>query len=76
MSAESSLAHPTGQKTLILPLDVVHNHFAKVEIPRGLFGSEVEEWITEPDGKGGIDVKKVEARTTPVSSETAGVTAK
>jgi hypothetical protein len=24
----------------ILPLDVVHNHFAKMAIPRGLFGSE------------------------------------
>jgi type I restriction enzyme S subunit len=46
----------------ILPLDVVHNHFAKVAVPRGLFGPEADEWVTEPDGKDGINVKKVEGK--------------
>jgi hypothetical protein len=43
----------------LLPLDVVHNHFAKVAIPRGFFGPGADEWVTEPDGKEGINVKKV-----------------
>ena len=46
----------------ILPLDVVHNHFAKVAIPQGLFGPESDEWVTEPDGNAGINVKKVELK--------------
>ena len=46
----------------ILPLDVVHNHFAKVAVPLGLFGPKADEWVTEPDGKDGINVKKVEAK--------------
>jgi hypothetical protein len=46
----------------ILPLDVVHNHFAKVAVPRGLFGPKADEWVTEPDGKDGINVMKVEPR--------------
>lgn len=45
-----------------LPLDVVHNHFAKVPIPQGLFGAEADEWVTESDGKQGINLKKVEGR--------------
>ncbi len=49
----------------ILPLDVVHNHFAKVPVPRGLFGLEADEWVTEPDGKDGINVKKVEGKSGP-----------
>jgi hypothetical protein len=43
----------------VLSLDVVHNHFAKVAIPRGLFGPGADEWVPEPDGKDGINVKKV-----------------
>jgi hypothetical protein len=31
----------------------VHNHFAKVPVPHGLFGPKVDEWVTEPDGKEG-----------------------
>jgi hypothetical protein len=49
----------------ILPLDVVHNHFAKVPIPRGLFGPKTDEWVTETDGKDGISVTKVEALPAP-----------
>jgi hypothetical protein len=49
-------------KEPILPLDVVHNHFAKVPIPHSLFGPEADEWVTEPDGKQGINLKKVEGK--------------
>jgi hypothetical protein len=49
-------------KEPILPLDVVHNHFATVPIPQGLFGSGADEWVTEPDGKQGINLKKVEGK--------------
>lgn len=49
-------------KEPILSLDVVHNHFAKVPIPQGLFGPEADEWVTEPDGKQGINLKKVEGK--------------
>ena len=42
----------------ILPLDVVHNNFAAVPVPRGLFGPKADEWVPSPDGKGGINVTK------------------
>jgi len=47
----------------ILSLDVVHNHFAKVPIPQGLFGEDADEWVPESDGKDGIDVKKLEGKS-------------
>jgi hypothetical protein len=43
----------------LLPLDVVHNHFSKTPVPKGLFGAQVEEFGTEADEQGGIDVKKL-----------------
>jgi len=45
----------------ILPLDVVHNHFATVRVPQGLFGQKADEWVPEPDGQEGIDVTKLPA---------------
>lgn len=42
----------------ILPLDVVRNHFASVEIPVGMFGPKSIDWVTESDGSDGIDVMK------------------
>ena len=53
----------------ILPIDVVHNNFAKVDIPRGMFGPKVDEWVPEPDGRGGINVRKMtaEVRARPAS---------
>jgi hypothetical protein len=43
----------------VLPVDVVHSHVANVSIPKGFFGPKAEEWGPEPDGKGGINVKKL-----------------
>jgi hypothetical protein len=45
----------------LLPLDVVHNHFASVPIPTGILGADTDEWVTEPDGKTGINVLKLNA---------------
>ena len=55
----------------ILPLDVVHNDFAKVGIPRGMFGPKADEWVTEPDGKEGINVNKVAAQAGPLGAAEA-----
>jgi hypothetical protein len=46
----------------ILPLDVVHNNFATVPVPRGLFGAKSDEWVPSPDGNGGLDVTKIEPK--------------
>ena len=59
-----------------LPLDVVHNHFASVEIPRGLFGPKADEWVTETDGEDGITVKKVEATPAPQAEQRSALTTK
>ena len=53
----------------LLPLDVVHNHHASAPIPKQMLGPEIEEWGTEPDGKGGINVKMLPALK--VASQTA-----
>jgi hypothetical protein len=50
-------------ETPLLPLDVVHNHYANIPIPKQILGPEIEEWGTEPDGKGGINVKMLPAPT-------------
>ncbi len=44
----------------ILSLDVVHNNFATVPVPQGLFGPKADEWVPSPDGNGGINVTKAE----------------
>jgi type I restriction enzyme S subunit len=46
-------------KDVLLPLDVVHNHFASAPLPNKILGPEVEEWGTESDGKDGINVKRL-----------------
>jgi type I restriction enzyme S subunit len=43
----------------ILPLIVIHNHFASVPIPKGIFGAKIEEWETEEDGEDGVLVRKI-----------------
>jgi len=43
----------------LLPLDVVHNHFARAPLPNQILGPETEEWVTESDGKGGINLEKL-----------------
>jgi hypothetical protein len=48
-----------------LPLDIVHNHFASAPVPHGMLGSEGDEWITELDGNGGINVLKRETSLPP-----------
>lgn len=57
----------------ILPLDIVHNHFAKVRIPLGIFGPNADEWVPQSDGKEGIDVYKVAAAApdTPATAPAA-----
>jgi hypothetical protein len=36
-----------------------------VPIPQGLFGHTADEWVPEPDGKDGIDVKQLEGKSGP-----------
>jgi hypothetical protein len=43
----------------LLPLDVVHNHYASTPIRKQILGPQIEEWVAEPDGQGGIEVKKL-----------------
>lgn len=45
----------------ILPLDVVHNHFASAPLPTGMLGNSSDEWVTEADGEAGIEVRKLDA---------------
>jgi hypothetical protein len=33
-----------------LPVDVIHNHFARVPVPRGVLGSGGAEWVTDAVG--------------------------
>jgi hypothetical protein len=44
----------------LLPLDVVHNHFARSPLPREILGPQIEEWGTEPDGEDGINIKMLQ----------------
>jgi len=46
-----------------LPVDVVHNHFARVKVPQRILGTTGEEWVTDPVGTAGeeIDLRKLEA---------------
>jgi hypothetical protein len=60
VSAVMAFSHDRSEIPL-LPLDVVHNHYASAPIPKQIFGPAIEEWGTEPDGKGGINVKKLPA---------------
>lgn len=45
-----------------LPLDVIHNHFARVRVPDQTLGSAGDEWVTEAVGTAGqeIDLRKLE----------------
>jgi type I restriction enzyme S subunit len=47
-----------------LPVDVVHNHFARVRLPERILGSTGEEWVTAPVGTAGeeIELRRLEAR--------------
>ena len=51
----------------VLPLDIIHNHFANVSMPRGILGSAGDEWVTDPVGNAGqeIDLRKLERATSP-----------
>jgi hypothetical protein len=46
----------------ILPVDVIHNHFARVPIPNTVLGSAGDEWVTEAVGIAGdeINLSKLE----------------
>jgi type I restriction enzyme S subunit len=45
-----------------LPVDVVHNHFARVPVPNRILGCAGEEWVTDPVGTAGeeIDLRRLE----------------
>jgi hypothetical protein len=51
-----------------LPVDVVHNHFARVRIPERILGSAGEEWVTDSLGTAGeeIELRRLEAGDVPV----------
>jgi type I restriction enzyme S subunit len=53
----------------VLPLDVVHNHVAVVPIARGMFGQAGGEWVTESDGKEGINIIKLPPTAEEANSE-------
>jgi hypothetical protein len=40
----------------ILPVDVIHNHFASVPVPNGILGSTGDEWVTEAVGTAGDEI--------------------
>jgi type I restriction enzyme S subunit len=46
----------------ILPIDVIHNHFARVPVANGVLGSTGDEWVTEAVGTAGeeINLRKLE----------------
>lgn len=46
----------------ILPLDVVHNHFARVRLPERMFGFDGDEWVTDAVGTAGteVDLRRLE----------------
>jgi type I restriction enzyme S subunit len=45
-----------------LPVDVIHNHFARVRVPERILGSVGDEWVADPVGTTGqeIDLRKLE----------------
>jgi hypothetical protein len=43
-----------------LPLDIVHNQFARVPIPKRILGSKGEEWITENADQDGFDLRRLD----------------
>lgn len=49
-----------------LPLDIVHNHFARVRVPERILGSDGDEWVADPVGTAGeeIDLRKLERTET------------
>ncbi len=40
----------------VMPLDVIHNHFADVSLPNGIFGSTGTEWVTEAADTSGEEI--------------------
>lgn len=46
-----------------LPVDVVHNHFARVPVPEHILGSGSDEWVTDLIGTAGeeIELRRLEA---------------
>jgi len=40
----------------ILPVDVIHNHYASVPVPNEVLGSAGDEWITEVVGTAGDEI--------------------
>lgn len=50
-----------------LPVDVVHNHFARVKVPQRILGTTGEEWVTDPVGTAGeeIELRRLEAVNAP-----------
>jgi hypothetical protein len=42
-----------------LPLDIVHNHFARVSVPHGILGRAGEEWVTESVGNDEIELRRL-----------------
>jgi type I restriction enzyme S subunit len=46
-----------------LPLDVIHNHVARVRVPERILGSTGDEWMTDPVGTAGeeMDLRRLEA---------------
>jgi hypothetical protein len=45
-----------------LPVDVVHNYFSRIPVPRRILGNGGEEWIAEPDGDDGITLRQLEEK--------------
>jgi type I restriction enzyme S subunit len=44
-------------KEASLPVDVVHNHFARVKVPQRILGTTGEEWVTDPVGTAGEEIE-------------------
>jgi type I restriction enzyme S subunit len=40
-----------------LPIDVIHNHFARVRVPERILGSEGDEWVTDPVAPGDSEIE-------------------
>lgn len=48
----------------VLPLDIVHNHYAQVRLPQRILGSAGDEWVADPVDANGeeIELRKLETQ--------------
>jgi hypothetical protein len=54
-------------KDASLPVDIVHNHHARVRVPKRILGGDGEEWVTVAVANDEIELRKLEQDEAPAA---------